>query len=551
MPPKHKGASAMELSVIKSGTNNALLGGGDLETNREPELTELQKIKKEKDALETELKAFRKLLDEKSINQEKAQKTDLDGLRDSVTNEELQDSLHSLNSDMTPNSGTFNPFTSIRNRIKASGNDAKKFSSRRYRKKLGEKFESFDYDTPDDASQYSVHRDAKEVALEDTKREMFRWIYLLLIGVLTGTIAYWMTFCVGRLVTIKWDHTWELLQSGKTVESYLYYISWTAVCMALAGLLVLWAPESAGSGIPQVKAYLNGNQVPGILRFKTLVAKVLGITLCVTSGMPAGREGPMVHTGSILAAGLARGYSDYFPCLPNMYTGFDNTRDRRDFVSMGAAAGVAAAFNAPIGGILFSLEEVSSFWSPALTWRSFICAIFAAYTVNIFMAAFSGNFNDAGLVLFGHTSEDGGTYETWEIFAFILVAVLGGFIGAAYVMINEHITVWRKKFWGGKSPVWRIFEASGYISLMLTAFYFLPMLWPCKEYNLDGDSSHHTGFHGLNPIQYNCQDTNEHRRLAGDTHIASHYNELASLLLTPQETTILQLYSRNTQGYFR
>ena len=208
---------------------------------------------------------------------------------------------------------------------------------------------------------------------------MFRWIYLVLIGGLTGLIAYWMTFCVGRLVTVKWDHTWELLQSGKTVESYLYYISWTTVCMVLAGLLVskryyslfitstfytdsllqvLWAPESAGSGIPQVKAYLNGNQVPGILRFKTLVAKVLGITLCVTSGMPAGREGPMVHTGSILGAGLARGYSDYFPCLPNMYTGFDNTKDRRDFVSMGAAAGVAAAFNAPIGGILFSLEEV-------------------------------------------------------------------------------------------------------------------------------------------------------------------------------------------------
>lgn len=66
--------------MIKSGTNNALLGGGDLETNREPELTELKKIKKEKDALETELKAIRKLLDEKSINQEKAQKTDLDGL---------------------------------------------------------------------------------------------------------------------------------------------------------------------------------------------------------------------------------------------------------------------------------------------------------------------------------------------------------------------------------------------------------------------------------------------------------------------------------------
>lgn len=356
-----------------------------------------------------------------------------------------------------------------------------------------------------------------------------------------------MTFCVGRMVTVKWDNTWKLMQEGKTWEAYFYYMGWVIASLTGAAMLVVWAPESAGSGIPQVKAYLNGNQVPGILRMKTLIAKVVGISLCVTSGMPAGREGPMVHTGAILSAGLARGYSDYLPCLPGIYAGFDNTKDRRDFVSMGAAAGVAAAFNAPIGGILFSLEEVSSFWSPALTWRSFICAIIAAYTVNIFMAVNAGGFADQGLVLFGHTTEDDGTYAVWEVFVFMVIAVIGGLVGSAYVYINEHITMARKKFWAGKSPLWRVVEAWVVVGGMLTLFFWLPMLWPCKDVPSNDDMSHHTGFHGINPVQYNCQD--DHRRLAA-SEIPSVYNEFATLLLTPQETTILQLYSRNTQGYF-
>lgn len=124
---------------------------------------------------------------------------------------------------------------------------------------------------------------------------------------------------------------------------------------------------------------------------------------------------------------------------------FRNDKEKRDFVSGGAAAGVAAAFGAPVGGVLFSLEEGASFWNQQLTWRTFFCAMASTFTLNFFLSssfldenedtsvAF-GNFTSPGLVDFGVFKVD--AYTITDFPAFLAIGLLGGLLGALFIHLN-------------------------------------------------------------------------------------------------------------------
>jgi chloride channel 7 len=93
---------------------------------------------------------------------------------------------------------------------------------------------------------------------------------------------------------------------------------------------------------------------------KTLIFQILGTIGSVAGGLDVGKEGPLVHTGACIAAFLSQGGSSRYKITWRWLRYFKNDRDRRDLVTCGAAAGVAAAFRAPVGGVLFALEEVAS-----------------------------------------------------------------------------------------------------------------------------------------------------------------------------------------------
>lgn len=104
----------------------------------------------------------------------------------------------------------------------------------------------------------------------------------------------------------------------------------------------------------------------------SLNGQVLGSVAAVSSSLHVGKAGPLVHTSACVASILAQGGSRKYNLTCRWLRYFKNDRDRRDLVTCGAGAGAAAAFRAPVGGCLFALECVSS-WYHAIQYLA--CAI--------------------------------------------------------------------------------------------------------------------------------------------------------------------------------
>jgi chloride channel 7 len=81
-----------------------------------------------------------------------------------------------------------------------------------------------------------------------------------------------------------------------------------------------------------------------VFNIATVVVKVLSCSLAVASGLPVGPEGPLIHIGAALGAALSQGHSTTLGFTTNTFRRFRNPKDKRDFVTAGVAAGVAAAF---------------------------------------------------------------------------------------------------------------------------------------------------------------------------------------------------------------
>jgi chloride channel 7 len=110
--------------------------------------------------------------------------------------------------------------------------------------------------------------------------------------------------------------------------------------------------------------------------------QIFGSIFAVAGGLNVGKAGPMVHIGACIASLLGQGGSKRYHLTWRWLRYFKNDRDRRDLITCGAAAGIAAAFRAPVGGVLFALEDAAS-WFVIFAYFCFLVTILLALCWNI------------------------------------------------------------------------------------------------------------------------------------------------------------------------
>ncbi|KAL9632171.1 MAG: hypothetical protein Q9164_005486 [Protoblastenia rupestris] len=183
---------------------------------------------------------------------------------------------------------------------------------------------------------------------------------------------------------------------------------------------------AAGSGVAEVKVILSGFVIHGYLGVRTLVVKTLALILSVASGLSLGKEGPYVHIATCVGNIACRLFSKYN----------HNDGKRREVLSAAAASGVGIAFGAPIGGVLFSLEEVSYYFPPKTLFRTFFCSIVAALSVK-----FLNPYGTGKIVIFEvrYVSD----WRFFEMVVFILLGIMGGALGALFI---KACRVWATTF---------------------------------------------------------------------------------------------------------
>lgn len=226
------------------------------------------------------------------------------------------------------------------------------------------------------------------------------WAFAVLMGVVSSLFA----------MSAQWVDS--VFRHGRALHPWLPFIA-APVGLGLGTWLTRRVfPGSQGSGIPQTIATLairSPAQRRQLLSIRIAVGKILVTLMGLACGASIGREGPTVHVGSSLLYSAGR------------WAQFRRHEMERGLILAGGAAGIAAAFNAPLAGVVFAIEEMSRSFEERSNGTVLTAVVFAGATVMALM----GNY-----VYFGTTAASLGRTTDW--IAIPVCGVIGGLFGGLF-----------------------------------------------------------------------------------------------------------------------
>lgn len=198
------------------------------------------------------------------------------------------------------------------------------------------------------------------------------YAYALLTGLLAGFVGVAFHF------SVEFVARWPKLVRHALGETPLAILLAAAIGVLFATIALFlvrrFAPEAAGSGVPDVEGAMEG--AVSVPWRRILPVKFFGGILALSSGMMLGREGPTIHLGASVAVGLGERFRL-------------NSIDGRALLAAGGAAGLAAAFNAPLAAILFVIEETRRQFPYSL--RSYVGVMLASILSGVVTTVLGGS----------------------------------------------------------------------------------------------------------------------------------------------------------------
>lgn len=245
--------------------------------------------------------------------------------------------------------------------------------------------------------------------LKSIRHHFFIIILSIVIGALAGFGAYGVSKLIGLIQSVSWKGVTDFLEIKQYVSS-LYILLIPAIGGLIVGPIIFkGAREAKGHGVPEVmeSVFLKG----GVIRKRVAFIKALASSITIGTGGPVGREGPIVQIGSSIASSIGQ----IFQIKEN---------ELKVLVGAGAAAGISAAFNAPIAGALFATEIILGNF--AIT--SFAPIIVASVMGNLVFISIEGSKPIFSVPVYSLNSG-------WELIFYLILGIVCGIVGILFIKI--------------------------------------------------------------------------------------------------------------------